>query len=100
MTSNQNNQDKNKIINRLQDNISKTKQNLSITVKKKLTSDQFPHLDKINGICWNTNKKFKHQLIAVDSSGLMNIWDPISGKVVDSIKASKSTWLTSVDVEK
>ncbi len=29
----------------------------------------------------------------------MNVWDPISGKVIDSIKASKSTWLTSVDVE-
>lgn len=68
--------------------------------KKRLTSDLYPHKDKINAVCWNKNKKFSEQLIAIDSSGLMNVWEPKGTKVIDSIKASSNTWLTSVDVEK
>lgn len=69
-------------------------------VKKQLTSELYPHKDKINMVCWNKNKKFSEQLIAIDSSGLMNVWEPKQMKVIDSIKASSNTWLTSVDVEK
>ncbi|KAL4470698.1 hypothetical protein ABPG72_016703 [Tetrahymena utriculariae] len=69
-------------------------------IKKKLDSTDYPHKDKINTVCWNKNKKYSDQLIAIDSSGLMNVWVPNKNKVIDSIKASNSTWLTSADVER
>jgi len=57
-------------------------------------------MHKINGVVWN-NLKYKTQLLAIDSGGILTVFDvtKTSDKIIYKIEASK-TWLTSVDVDK